>query len=254
MACSDRKITYEFLVFRDNNIKMWTATVDELAGKEIENGDFVVDTPEKDIVSKGKFNKGLRYDEWVYHPYDTQTVKVVWTKYVSENDDGEINYPVGWEIHESKSRPFQASFPVESEILDDKYFIILQQFKDSIKMDLNSYWNLYNTKAFNAQQVEEYALFKLETVNAKVFYFSRYIIKRGEEKILMLNFLGERESKIYDITYSSLTTEYEKKHIIFFDIRSLILEKKRFFSPYDPIKKFQQIEKPKDKADPTVIS
>jgi hypothetical protein len=60
---------------------------------------------------------------------------------------------------------------------------------------------------------------------------------------------------IYDVTYSSLNEEYEEKHIIFFDmIRTMVLQGERFFSPFDPVKRFNSLQKPEKLEHPKPVS
>jgi hypothetical protein len=226
---------------------MWPQTLTENWKDVIENGAFTVDDESGNIIAEGKFMKGLRVGQWTYHPSDTQVIKIDWNKYEKQGGSVLINYPKDWETIEADERPFQASFPLkEGENEKGKYFIILSHNKDSIEMNLERYFSYYQSRMFDTEKITEYAFFEFKTAANKSFYFSRYVIERNGEEILAFSFLGENGPTIYDITYSSLNEDIAKKHIIFFDmIRSLVLEGKRFFSPFDPVKNFRQIEKPK---------
>lgn len=254
-SCTEKKVVYENLAFRNNNVKMWRDTIPAKWKEIIENGEFTTDDERGNIIAQGNFKNGLRVGIWTYHPSDTQTIEIEWAKYSNNDQTVIINYPKTWDIHEVDKRPFQATFPTTSEIKKDKFFIIMPQNKDSIGMDLEGYWRHYNTIAFEDEKTKEYALFKFETASDKSFYFSRYVLERNNEEILIFSFLGEIGSTIYDITYSSLSEENERKHIIFFDmLRSLTLEEQRFFSPYDPVKNFRQLEKPEKIEKPQTVS
>ena len=240
----EEKIPYEFLVFRDNNIKMWADTIPISVKDVIENGDYQVSDEKGSLICKGKFKGGFKTGEWMYHPTAAQTLTINWTQYFKEGKSIKINYPKDWEIHEDPERPFQASFPLKAnENEKGKYFIILAHNRYSIKMDLKEYQGYYKSQTFSTEKVKEYAHFVFETTSGKSFYFMRYIIQRGDEEVLVLTFIGNNGSDIYDLTYSSSNEDYEKKHIIFFDmIRSLVIGEQRFFSPFDPVKEFKRFE------------
>lgn len=247
----ESKVPYEFLVFRDDNIKMWTDTIPLDMKDLMEGGDYEVNDKESGVIAKGKFSNGFRIGQWTYHPSDNQTVRIDWSKYSNDTSRTIVNYPREWTVHEIATRPFQATFPTHSKIKKDKFFIVFPQPKDSIGMDLKRYWRHYNVVAFEDEEVKEYALFEFETSSGKSYYFSRYILKRNNEEMLILNFLGEKGATIYDVTYSTLNEDYEEKHIIFFDmVRTMVLQGERFFSPFDPVKRFRSLQKPKKLEEP----
>jgi hypothetical protein len=240
----DEKVVREVLFFRDNGIKMQPDTISVSSKQAIENGKYTLNDEYGKIISEGKFNDGFREGEWVYHPTDTTTIAIDWSKYVNDSSKIEINYPKNWEVIEDPDRPFQASWPLKAdENSKGKYFIILYHNKDSIHLDLYGYQRYYKSQVFETEKVKEYAHFLFETVSGRKFYFMRYIVQRQEEELSIFTFVGDNGSEIYDITYSSLNERNEEKHIIFFDIiRSFRLNGKWFFSPYDPIKDYKRFE------------
>jgi len=240
----EEKVIHEVLFFRNNSIQMQADTIPVTSIEAIENGKYTLGDEHGQIISEGKFNAGFREGQWIYHPTDTTTIKIDWTRYDNDSSKVEINYPNGWEILEDPKRPFQASFPLKgSESDKGKYFIILSHNKDTIDLDLYGYQAYYKSQMFSTEKIKEYAHFAFETSQGKKFYFMRYIVQRGEEELSIYSFIGEKGTDIYDITYSSRDDNSEKKHIIFFDmIRSLRLNLEQFFSPYDPVKRYERFE------------
>ena len=137
-SCKEKMIAYEYVVFRDNSIKMWPDTIPANAKDDLENSDFSINDDQGKILASGKFISGLRVGQWIYHPSDTQSIKIDWKPYT--NDTVSINYPSDWTIYKSPQRPFQATFQSNSKIAKDKFFIIFPHNKDSIDMDLASYF------------------------------------------------------------------------------------------------------------------
>lgn len=240
----DEKVIYEVLFFRNNSIKMQPDTIPISFKQTIENGKYTLNDENEQVISEGNFNGGFREGRWIYHPTDTTTIEINWSKYINDTSKVEINYPEDWKILKDPERPFQASFPLKPRENDSgKYFIILSHNKDSINLDLYGYQRYYKSQMFSAEKVKEYAHFVFETASGKKFYFMRYIIQRGNEELSIFTFIGEKGSQIYDITYSSRNEDYDKKHIIFFDmVRSLQLDGEWFFSPYDPVKSYDRLE------------
>jgi hypothetical protein len=244
-SCQRNEVVYEFLAFRDNSIKMWPDTISSAARNGLENGNVTIQDQDERVWATGEVENGLKTGTWTYHPSDGESLELDWSSYSDLTSGISINYPDGWEIHKSAKRPFQATFPDTSKYKKDKFFIIIPQHKDSIDMDLDSYWKYYTSVAFESEKVKEYSLFRFKTTGGKTFYLSRYILNRNEKEILVFSFLGEMGTIIYDATYSSAYENYTEKHIIFLDmIRSLILTGKRFFSPYDPVLKVENLERP----------
>jgi len=242
LSCNENTGLYEYLVFRNNNIKIWTNPITENLKQNYENGSWTINDEKGNILAEGHFQSGFKKGKWTYFPLDTLSIDINWKKY--DSNAVEINFPSSWRIIESyeQERPFQAEVPTISKKVNDKCFLIITYSKDSILLDLEKYWEEYKNTTFDTEVVKEFALFSLLSSDNNLFYFSRYIIHRGEEEMLILSFIGETEKNIYDITLSSLNTEYEKKHIIFFDmLRSLKINEKRFFSPFDPIIKMKNL-------------
>jgi len=249
----EEKMVHEILFFRDNSIKMQPDTIPISFKEAIENGKYTLNDDHGQVISEGRFNAGFRKGRWIYHPADTATIEIDWTKYVNDSSRVEINYPRNWEILEDSDRPFQASFPLkQGEDKMGKYFIILSHNKDSINLDLYGYQRYYKSQMFSTEKIKEYAHFLFETMSGRKFYFMRYIVQRGEEELSIFTFIGDNGADIFDITYSSANEEQERKHIIFFDmIRSLRLKGEWFFSPYDPIKHYDRFEY-QDQPTPTI--
>jgi len=240
----DEEVIYEVVYFRDSSIRMQTDTVLVSSKHSIENGKYTLSDDHDRVISEGVFNEGFRDGRWIYNPSDTTAIEILWLKYTNDSSKVAINYPNRWRILEDPQRPFQASFPLSNdEAKAGKYFIILSYNKDSINLDLDGYQRYYKSQMFSTEKVKEYAHFVFETASRKRFYFMRYIVKRDDEELSIFSFIGDKGSQIYDITYSSSSKDEVRKHIIFFDmIRSLQLEGKWFFSPYDPVKQFDRLE------------
>lgn len=247
LSCNDKPeiVPYENIVIRNDGIRL---IYDSLPSNlTFTNTSKVLNDENGNIIIEGRYLNGFKKGEWVYHPSDTQTIKVNWSKFNKDDYSVELNYPTRWEVFDVNERPFQATFPTKSSNPDDKYFIIFSKVKDSIDMTFYQYWEHYNSVAFSGEKVKEYALFKFKTKSGNEYFFSRYIFIRGEEEILVLSFLGESGDTIYDITYSSLNEEYNRKHVIFFGIiRSLMLppNRSRFFSPWDTTLELKEIDYP----------
>jgi hypothetical protein len=228
---------------------MWPDSVAPEFMNTLEAGHHVLQDEKGQSISEGNFKDGFRTGQWLYHPTAGKSVTVDWTIYTGDGDSTKINYPAEWTVHESAGRPFQATFPLmTNENETGKYFIVQVQNEDSTGLDLNAYQDYYKSQAFKTETVKEYSHFIFETKSGKYFYFLRYIMEREGEEILVLALLGKVPSGICDVTYSSVNTDYEKKHIIFFDmVRSLIIEKERFFSPLDPVRELKRLEYTNDK-------
>jgi hypothetical protein len=237
-SCKNDGIIYEYISVQNNDVKLWDFPIPDKTRDIFENGDWVLKTPENDSIVHGKFEKGFREGTWTYFPSSTHPTQVNWSVYESRLLS--INYPSEWKIYESNVRPFQAGFPFPED-RDDRYFIILSYYKDSVDMTLEEYWRLYNTRTFENDSIKSYIQYKFEQ-GRKLFYYSEYTLVRADETILLFNFLGEEDSMIYDITFSSMNINDEKKRIIFFEmIRSLFIKGTRFFSPYVKIDKIAEV-------------
>lgn len=237
-SCEKKETFYEYLVIQNSDIKLWNIPFPDNWKNNIENGDWFIKTPKNDTIVQGKFVDGLRHGTWEYHASDTQKIEINWDDY--ENKVLKMNYPSDWKVYEANGRPFQAGLP-SPENSDDKYFIILSYDRDTVNMNLNEYWQLYNTKTFEKDSVKSYIQYKFEQ-DKNIFYYSEYTIVRKGEESLVFNFLGELNSKIYDITFSSLNIQDTKKRIIFFEmVRSLVIERHRFFSPYLKVDKIEEL-------------
>jgi hypothetical protein len=243
---------YEFLVLRDNNMKMQPDTLPISFKNAIENGKYKLNDVNGQVICEGKFSGGFKVREWTYHPTDASTVAIDWSKYTNDSSKVEINYPSDWKTLEDPERPFQAVFPLKSGENDKgKYFIILSHNKDSIDLDLFGYQRYYKSEMFSTEKVKEYAHFVFETASGKTFYMMKYTAQRGNDEFMIFTFIGNAGPLIYDITYSSLHEDDDRKHIIFFDmIRSFTLDGQKFFSPYDPVKDFKRLEY-QDRPKPT---
>lgn len=210
----------------------------------LENGKFKLNDDHGNMISEGVFKEALRDGKWIYHPTDTTTIFIDWATYLNDKSKIEINYPENWKIIESAGRPFQAIFPSKGAVEEKgKYFIILSHDKDSIDMDLDGYQRHYKSQMFSTENVLEYVHFMFETASGKKFYFLRYIIKRQDEVFSIFTFIGNKGSKIFDLTYSTTNANDEERHITFFDmVTSLQLNGEWFFSPYDPVVNYARFE------------
>jgi len=228
---------------------MWPDSVPSEYITTFEASHHVLQDDKGQSISEGNFKNGFKTGEWVYHPTVDKSVTVDWTVYSGDDDSTKINYPTEWTVHEFADRPFQATFPLmPDENERGKYFIVQIQNEDSIGLDLNAYQDYYKSQTFKTEIVKEYSHFVFETKSGKSFYFLRYIMEREGEEILVLALIGKAATGICDITYSSRNSDYEKKHIIFFDmVRSFIVEKERFFSPLDPVRELKRLEYINDK-------
>jgi hypothetical protein len=237
-------IIRESLFLRDGGIKMQSDTIPASFREAIENGQHTLKDVDGKIISAGEFSSGFRVGPWMYHPTDSTAVEINWSLYANDTSGVKINFPTAWLPIEHSDRPFQASYPLRREEKSGgKYFIILSYDKDSVGADLHEYQRFYNSEMFAKDSVKEYAKFILETLSGRVFYFLRYQVRREEEEILILCLLGEYEDTIYDITYSSLVENSEEKHLVFFEMsRSFQLHGRWYFSPYDPIKRFERLD------------
>ncbi|PTB95997.1 hypothetical protein C9994_09250 [Marivirga lumbricoides] len=235
-SCGDRTIKYEYTIYRDGKIEFLREPFNEGSKEFIEKGDFVMDSPDGDTLMLGKYSNGFKVGRWEYFPNDSQTVNIDWTIYENEKSGISINYPSDWKLINSSQRPFQAVFSTESEIKEDKYFILSFYLKKSINMTLDEYWNLYNSRTHSNDSVKSYLLRKFSQDSSE-YYLSTYTVNKNNEEVFIMNFLGESDGKIYDITYSSLKGEVEKKFIVFLDmIRSIRFNGIRFFSPFKETK------------------
>lgn len=232
LGCEEKQIQYEYTLYRNESIRFWRDQIYDEYKYTLEDSDFLINTPEGDTLMIGKYQRGFKRGKWEYHTSDTQTVYVNWDKYTSGNDSLEISYPEEWQLKESKVRPFQATFKTTSNTKDDKYFIVLPHAKSDLGMSLKEYWNLFNKVTHSSDSVRSYLLRRFSREDGD-YYFSTYTIVRNNEELFLFNFLGETDSTIYDITYSSLKEDVNRKYTIFLDmIRSLRIEKKRFFTPF----------------------
>lgn len=243
-GCNKKSNLYEYAMYQNSYLKFWRESINQNIANKIEDGDFLVMTPEGDTLMFGKYKNGFKEGEWKYYPTNIKSIKVDWTKYNSEDDPLSINYPIGWQLIKSKRRPFQATFPTTSEMKGDKYFIILQHKEAEISMTLDKYWETYNQQTFQNDSVQSYLLRKFSRDEGE-YFFSTYTIRRNSEELMIFNFLGEMDSTIYDITYSSLKDEEDKKYTIFLDMmRSLRVDNKRFFTPFDQSTEIIDLEYP----------
>ena len=171
-------------------------------------------------------------------------VYVDWLVYQGEGKSIEINYPKGWKVLKSNPLLFQATFPTKSLVKDDKFFVLIGQDKKKLGIDLWEYWELSNEETHSSDTVESHLLrmFSREDGN---YYFSTYTILRNGERVFIMNFLGETDTMIYDITYSSLKGDNDRSYIIFLEmIQSLRIEERRFFTPFDQSTKIVELEWP----------
>ena len=250
-GCENNTAQYEYTIYRDGHIRFLRESMNGKYKYSLENGDFLMDTPEGDTLVVGKYQHGFRIGRWEYHPSDTQTIYINWTKYHADDYSVEINYPEGWELIKSDVRAFQATFPTQSDVKDDKYFIILPQKKSELGISLNEYWNVFNKETHFRDSVKSHLLRKFSREDGD-YYLSTYTVVRNNEELFIFSFLGATDSTIYDITYSSLKEDIDRKYTIFLDmIRSLRLENKRFFTPYDQSTKIVNLKYP---PDPEIMS
>lgn len=231
-GCKSDQIQYEYIVFIDGKIQFWRDRIESEYKDKMENGEFLIDSKEGDTLKAGIFRNGFKADEWKYCPSKTKTININWSQYSSNDNLIEINYPREWEIVKSNSTRFQAVIPSNSVIKDDKYFVILEQNKQDLGINLREYWELLNKETHSSDSVESH-MFKMFSREDGIFYLSTYSIIRNNEKLFLISFLGETEKSIYDITYSSLKEDTDKNYIIFLDmIQSLKIDSRRFFTPF----------------------
>lgn len=250
-GCEEKMMQYEYTMYRDGYMKFWRDQMYDKYKNVFENGDFLIDTPEGDTLMRGKYHQGFKRGKWEYHPSETQIVFINWEKYTSENDSLEINHPEEWKLIKSKTRPFQATFGTKSNNKGDKYFIVLPHKKSDLEMNLKEYWGFANEQIHTGDSVKSHLLSEFSREDGE-YYFSTYTIVRNNEELFVMNFLGETDSIIYDVTYSSLKEDINRKYTIFLDmIRSLRLEGKRFFTPYEQSTKIIDLKWP---PDPEIIS
>ncbi len=250
-SCKSDQFQYEYVVFHDGSIRFWRDQIGYEYKDKIENGDFLIDSEEGDTLKAGKIRNGFKVGKWKYCPSKTQTIYVDWSQYSSDDKLIEINYPQEWKVIESNSTLFQATFPSKSSIKEDKYFLVLEHNKKDLGIDLQKYWELLNKETHSSDTVESHMLrmFSREDGN---FYLSTYSISRNNKKLFLLNFLGETETSIYDITYSSLKEDMNEDYVIFLEIvQSLKIREKRFFTPFEQSTKITNLEWP---LKPEIIS
>ncbi len=244
VGCEDKTISFEYTMYINGNIWFNREPIIEKYKSAMENGDFLWDTSKGDTLMAGKYQNGFKVGMWKYHPSDSQTVYVNWEKYSSDDYSTEINYPSGWALVKSKTRPFQATFSTASEVKDDKYFIVLSHQKSELKMNLKEYWTLFNSETHSSDSITSYLLRKFSREEGD-YYFSTYTIARNNEEMFLFSFLGETDSAIYDISYASLKDDIDLKYTIFLDmIRSLRVEGKRFFTPFEQNTKIIELQWP----------
>jgi hypothetical protein len=243
-GCREEAKQYEYIMYRDGQIKFWRDPIIHSFESYLENGDFIVNTQKGDTLIAGAYQNGYKTGRWIYNPRDTLTVAIDWTTYHSDDYSIEINYPQEWKVIRSEERLFQSTFETTSKIKDDKYFIVLEHEKSDLNITLKDYWKLFNEETHAKDSVISHLLKKFSRKDGD-FYFSTYTIARNAENLFVFSFLGETDSKIYDITYSSLKEDIDRKYIIFLDIvRSIKVEQKRFFTPFGQRTKIMDLNWP----------
>jgi hypothetical protein len=187
------------------------------------------------ILSKGEFDNGLRKGLWTYKLHRDTLIKVDWSIYKNDTNSLIVNYPSDWQIFYNSGFKFIAAFPTISRIKDNKLVVILFHPKDSIKMNLDEYLNLYNRELAKFQIIKNYN-FELKFKNSNTYYsVANYI--RDNEELINLNYLYEDNKGIYDITFTTLNIDPEIKNQIFCDfISGLYIDGNRLFDPRQELK------------------
>jgi hypothetical protein len=254
LSCQTKeKIIYENLVYTKEAIKMWTDTIDESASSDYQNGKFNVGDSSGRVIASGQFVNGFRSGSWTYEPETGRKILVDWVIHNTPEKKIAVNVPEDWTVLQQKERPLIAVFPTDTAENRKGYYFVVQSFvKDSVKMNVDEYFEYYRTEMFS-DSIQAYAFYKFETHSGRSYYFARFIAHRDKD-VLILVFLGMHNEKLIDVTYVSSIRDSDRKHIVFFDmIRSLVLDDRRFFSPFDPVRSYRQIGKSERHSAPPTI-
>lgn len=241
-----QNVPYEFIVFKDKELKVWHENLQASMIESLENGYQTIRTEDNTVISEGLFDQGFKKGLWKYYPNSGKASSVEWTFHRDSTHHFEMNYPTDWKVIPGKERPFQAVFPRDPiDSLEGCLFVVQEIRQDSINASLEEYQNSYQYQSFKRKDIKDYSNTVFLTGSGRTFYLFNYLITERSQEMVALAFLGELDGKIFDFTYVSQNVGADLKLVVLLDIvRSVRVNGVRFFSPLDPINKYYKPEIP----------
>ncbi|KAF0200127.1 MAG: hypothetical protein FD170_3764 [Bacteroidetes bacterium] len=182
---------------------------------ELEEGNWSIATEKGELLANGVYHAGLKIGLWTYYFNDT-LINILWKKY--ENEKGiKINLPEDWIIIEHESELLQATFETQSKNKLNKYLLIGGYIPSEIGLTFEDYIKLSKQEVREKSSIVDEQSFVVHT-DGKQYSFTRFIINRENEELVVYNYIGLIEGVIIDIGYSSLNENKEYKNLLFFEI------------------------------------
>lgn len=196
-SCQDKRPKYYYLSY--NNTITDVVVKGELKDR-LESGDWAFYNQDKVLLSKGRYNNGLKEGTWLFL-VDNINVNLNWSTSLNNTSRFFINYPSEWVVVNDKEFLFRATFN-GVDTLKGKYFLASKITNDSISIKPREYSKQFVSTVSKHFTVNSLTRLVIKNDGREV-YFNKVDFTRDNKNLVIYEACVEINQSTYELIYST---------------------------------------------------